>query len=120
MKGKVAFSSHVEDLCHQIDKLTESLNQVMATNEKITSELVIVKKKFTLAKIAESLILKTYKPRLCNTIEEEISGISKEIPDDDLENNVIDICKSYNIINPADITVYHCDITALLVINLRS
>ena len=44
MKGKVAFSSHIEDLCHQIDKLTKSLKQVMAANEKITSELVIVKK----------------------------------------------------------------------------
>ena len=39
---------------------------------------------------------------------------------DDLENNVIDIYKNYNIINPANITVCHCDITALLVINLRS
>lgn len=59
MKGKVAFSSHIEDLCHQIDKLTKSLKQVMAANEKITSELVIVKKKLTLTQTARSLILKT-------------------------------------------------------------
>ena len=34
MKGKVIFDSRVKDLCNQIEKLTESLNQVMAANEK--------------------------------------------------------------------------------------
>ena len=43
MKGKVVVGSHVKDLCHQIEKLTERLNYVVATNEKITSELWIVK-----------------------------------------------------------------------------
>ena len=43
MKGKVIFDSHAKDLCNQIENLTESLNQVMAANEEITSELVIVK-----------------------------------------------------------------------------
>ena len=43
MKGKVIFDSYVKDLQNQIEKLTESLNQVTAANEKITSELVIVK-----------------------------------------------------------------------------
>ena len=43
MKGKVIFDSYVKDLCNQIEKLTESLNQVTAANEKITSELVIVR-----------------------------------------------------------------------------
>ena len=43
MKGKVIFDSHVKDLYNQIKKLTESLNQVTGGNEKITSELVIVK-----------------------------------------------------------------------------
>ena len=46
MKGKVIFDSHVEDLRNQIEKLTESLNQIRAANEKITSELVIVKNVF--------------------------------------------------------------------------
>ena len=43
MKGKVLFDSYVKDICNQIEKLTESLNQVTAANGKITSELVIVK-----------------------------------------------------------------------------
>ena len=46
MKGKVIFDSHVKDLRNQIEKLTESLNQIRAANEKITSELVIVKNVF--------------------------------------------------------------------------
>ena len=44
MKGKVIVGCHVEDLCHQIEKLTEMLHDAVATNEKITSELLIVKK----------------------------------------------------------------------------
>ena len=43
MKGKVIFEIHVKDICDHIEKLTESLNQVTAANEKISSELVIVK-----------------------------------------------------------------------------
>ena len=46
MKIKVIFDSHVKDLRNQIEKLTESLNQIRAANEKITSELVIVKNVF--------------------------------------------------------------------------
>ena len=36
-----------------------------------------------------------------------MSGISNEIPDEDLENNVIGICENSNIINPADIEACH-------------
>ena len=59
MKGKVFFDSHVKDLCNQIEKLTESLNQVTTANEKITSELVIVRKMLTLTWGTEWLILKS-------------------------------------------------------------
>ena len=61
MNGKVIFDSHVKDLCNQIEKLTESLDQVMAANEKTTSEL---------NQRTESLILKSDKPKLNNIIEE--------------------------------------------------
>ena len=44
MKGKLIFDSHAKDLCNQWEKLTESLDQVTAANEQITSELVIIKK----------------------------------------------------------------------------
>ena len=59
MKGKVFFDSHVKDLCNQIEKLTESLNQVTTANEKITSELVIVRRMLTLTWRTEWLILKS-------------------------------------------------------------
>ena len=43
MNGKIFVGRQVKDLCHQIEKLTERLNDVVATNEEITSELLIVK-----------------------------------------------------------------------------
>ena len=43
MKGKVIFGSHVNDVCDQIEKLTESLIKIMSVNEKVISELAIVK-----------------------------------------------------------------------------
>ena len=61
MNGKVIFDSHVKDLCNQIEKLTESLDQVMAANEKTISEF---------NQRTESLILKSCKPKLNNIIEE--------------------------------------------------
>ena len=121
MKGKVIFTNHVKDLYHQIEKLKESLNQVMAANEKTTSALVMVKNfSINLASRIidlEKLQAKTEQYNRRNYVE--ISGISSEITDEDLENNVIDICKNSNvIINPTDITVCHWGVTALLVINV--
>ena len=110
MKGKVIFDSHVKDLCNQIKKLTESLNQVTEANEKITSELVIVKNvnvnlenRFV---NLEKLQAKAEQYNRRNNLE--ISGISNEIPEDDLENHVIKFRKNANIlINPADIEGCH-------------
>ena len=68
MKGQVIFDSHVKDLCNQIEKLTESLNQVTAANEKNTSELVIVKN-VNVNLENRTLILKSYKPKLSSIIE---------------------------------------------------
>ena len=96
MKGKDIFDSHIKDLCNQIKKLTESLNQVTEASEKITSEFVIVKNvnvnlenQFVNLK---KLQAKAEQYNRRNNLE--ISGISNEIPDDDLENHVIKICKN--------------------------
>ena len=105
-KGKVIFDSHVKDLCNQIEKLIESLNQVTAANEKITSELVIVKNvnvnlENRIVNL-EKLQAKAGQYNRRNNVE--ISGILNKIPDDDLENHVIESCKNSNIIiNSADI-----------------
>ena len=111
MEGKVIFDSHVKDLCNQIEKLRESLNQVTTANEKITSELVIFKNvNVNLGNQIvnlEKLQAKAEQYSRRNNIE--ISGISNEIPDEDLENNVIKICKNSNIvIDPTDIKGCHC------------
>ena len=110
MKGKVIFDSHFKDLCNQMEKLTESLNQVMAANEKIIGELVIVKNvKVNLEKRIvnlENLQAKAEQYNRRNNVE--MLGISNEIPDEDLENKVIEICKNSNIIiNIADIEGCH-------------
>ena len=111
MKDKVIFDSHVKDLCNQIEKLTEILNQVTAADEKVTSELVIVKNvnanlENRIVNL-EKLQAKTEQYNRRNNVE--ISRISNEIPDEDLQNNVIKICKNSNIIiNPVDIEGCHC------------
>ena len=110
MKGKVIFDSHVKGLCNQIEKLTESLNQITAANEKIISELVIAKNvnvnlENRIVNL-EKLQVKAEQHNRRNNVE--ISRISNEIPDDELENHVIEICKNPNIIiNPVDIEGCH-------------
>ena len=52
--------------------------------------------------------MKSYKPKQYNRRNNaEISGISNKIPDNDLENHVVEICRNSNIINPADIEGCH-------------
>ena len=110
MKGKVIFGSHVKNLFNQTEKLTESFNQVMAANEKFTSELVIIKNinvdlENRIVNL-KKLQAKTEKYNRRNNVE--ISGISNKIPDEDLKNNATEICKDSNIIiNPADIENCH-------------
>ena len=54
--------------CNHIEKLIESLNQVMAANEKITSDLLIIKN-VNVNQRTESLIWKSCNPNLSNIIE---------------------------------------------------
>ena len=111
MKGNVIFDSHVKDLCNQIENLTESLNQVTAANEKITCELIIVKNvNVNLENRIVNLEKMQAKAEQYNRRDNvEISGISNEIPNEDLENHVTEICKNSNImINPTDIEGCHC------------
>ena len=109
MKGKVIFDSRVKDLYNQIKKLTESLNQVTRGNKKITSELVIVKNvNVNLENRIVNLEKLQAKAEQYNRRNSaEISGILNKIPDDDLENHDVEICKSSNIIDPADIEGCH-------------
>ena len=110
MNGRVIFDSHVKDLWNQIEKLTESLNQVTATNEKIASELVIIKNvNVNLENRIVNLEKLQAKAEHCNRRNNlELSGILNEIPDDHLENHVTDFCKNSNImLNSTDIEGCH-------------
>ena len=100
MKGKVVVGSHVKDLCHQIEKLTEKLNDVVATNEKITNELLIVKNvNSNLEKrIATLEKLQAKTEQYSRRSNAEISGIPNDILDNDHEKKVIEICKDSDIV----------------------
>ena len=95
MKGKVVIGSRGKDLCHQIEKLTERLNDVVATNEKITSELLIVKNvNSNLEKRVATLEkLQAKAEPYSRKKNKEISGIPNDFLDNDLEEKVIEICK---------------------------
>ena len=100
MKGKVVVGSHVKYLCHQIEKLTEKLNDVVATNEKITNELLIVKNvNSNLEKrIATLEKLQAKTEQYSRRSNAEISGIPNDILDNDHEKKVIEICKDSDIV----------------------
>ena len=43
LKGKVIVDSDISNLCSQISKLSDTISQLYSTNEKIRSELAVVK-----------------------------------------------------------------------------
>ena len=100
MEGKVLFDSYVKDICHQTENLRESLNRVTAANEKITSELVIIKN--VNVNLENRMLnlekLKAKAEQYNRRSNFEISGTLNEIPDEDLQSHVIKICKNSNIV----------------------
>ena len=60
LKGKVIMDSDISNLCNQILKLNDTISQLHSTNEKIRSELAVVKnvQKWK----SESSVLKKIKP----------------------------------------------------------
>ena len=94
LKGKVIVDSDISNLCNQISKLNDTISQLHSTNEKITSDLLVVKN--VNAKLEEQIIsleksqAKSEQYSRRNNIE--LSGIPNDIPEDNLEKVVIDIC----------------------------
>ena len=82
LKGKIIVDSDISNLCNQISKLKDVISQLHSTNEKIRSELAIVKNVNT--KLEEQIISleinqansEQYSRR--NNIE--LSGIPNDIP----------------------------------------
>ena len=110
MKRKVIADAGISNLCNQISKLSDTISQLHSTNKKIRSELVVVKNVKT--KLEEKIICREknrakseqYSQR--NNIE--LSGIPNDIPEDNLEKVVIDICHDSGLkIEPKHIEGYH-------------
>ena len=109
LKGKVIVDSDISNLCNQILKLNDTISQLHSTNEKIRSDLTVVKN--VNVKLEEQIIsleksqAKSEQYSWCNI---ELCGIPNDIPDDNLEKVVIDICHDSNVeIEPKDIEGCH-------------
>ena len=103
--------SDISNLCNQISKLNDTISQLHSTNEKIRSDLTVVKN--INAKLEEGIIsleksqAKSEQYSRHNNIE--LSGIPNDIPEDSMEKIVIDICHDPDVeIKPKDIEGCHC------------
>ena len=109
-QGKVVIDADLHKLCEKIKRLTESMNQIVVENKKLQSDIAIVKNVYQ--KLKDQIV---YLEKNQAKGEEyscrnnaEISGIPNTIPDNDLENTVISICRDTGVeIDPKDIEVCH-------------
>ena len=110
LKGKVVVDADLNKLCEKIERLIESMNQIVAENKKLQSDTVIimnVNRKLE-KKIAylEKNQAKGEQYTRWNNIE--ISGIPINISNEDLESTIISICKESGVeIDPKDIEGCH-------------
>ena len=86
--------SDISNLCNQISKLNDTISQQYSTNEKIRSELAVVKNVNT--KLEERIINleknQAKSEQYSRHNSTELSGIPNDIPEDNLEKVLIDIC----------------------------
>ena len=99
LKGKVIVDTDLHKLSNQISKLTEAIDQILLENRKLKSELSITQN--VNSRLEEKIInleknqVKGEQYSQRNNVE--LSGIPNSIPDEDLENTVINICKESGI-----------------------
>ena len=110
LKEKVIMDTDISNLCNQISKLNDTITQLHSTNEKIRSELAVVKnvnKKLEVRIInLEKNQAKSEQYSQRNNIE--LSGIPNDIPEDNLDKVLIDICHDSGLeIEPKDIEGCH-------------
>ena len=110
LKGKVVVGNDIQGLFNQISKLSENVDLLVTANEKLGSELLIVRNvNQNLQNRIVNLEKQQSKSEQYNRPNNvEISGISNEISDQNLEQTVIGICKDSGIdVNPLDIKNCH-------------
>ena len=110
LKGKVTVDATIKKLCDEISQLSTAVNNLMTGNRNISSQLMVVSNINTLLVTCVTELekqqakMEQYSRR--NNVE--ISGISNEVSDKNLEKKVIDICKESGIdLNPCDKEACH-------------
>ena len=106
LKGKVVVDNNIKNLSDQVSRLSENLAKFMESNEKLSSQFIVVKKVNYLLKkrVIELEKSQAKEEQYSRRNNVEISGIPHEILDNNLEDKVIDICKD------AGIEIGHMDI----------
>ena len=108
LKGKVVVGNDIQRLFNQISKLSVNVDRLLTANEKLNSELLIVRnvdqnlqnRIMNLEKEQSKCKLEQYNRR--NNFK--VSGISNEFSDQNLEETIIKICKDSGIdVNTLDI-----------------
>ena len=110
LKGKVVVGNNIQGLFNEISKLSENVDCLVNANEKLNSELLIVR---NLNPNPQNRIINLEKQQSkseqCNRRNNvEISGISNEVSDQNLEQTLIGNRKDSGIeVNPLDIEGCH-------------
>ena len=106
LKGTVVVGNDIQGLFNQISKFFENVDRLVTANEKMNSELLIVRN------VNQNLQNRTINIEKQQSKSEqynrrnnvEISGIFNEVSDQNFEQTVIEICKDFGIdVNPLDI-----------------
>ena len=110
LKEKVVIDADLHKLCEKIERLTESMNQIVAENKKLQSDIAIVKN--VNRKLKDKIVYleknQTKGEEYSCRKNTEISDIPNTIPDNGLENTVISICRNSGVeIDPKDIEGCH-------------
>ena len=95
LKGKVIVDADLYKLSDQISKLTEAVDQISLENRKLRSELVITQNVNN--RLEEKIINLENGEQYSRRNNVELSDIPSSIPDKDLENTVMKICKESEI-----------------------
>ena len=110
LTGKVVFGNDVQGIFNQISKLSENEDRLVPGNEKLNNELLIVR---NVNQNLENRILNLKKQQsrseqYSRGKNVEITRISNEASDQNLEETVIGICKDSGIeVNSSDIEGCH-------------
>ena len=96
LKGKVVIGNDIQGLFNQISKLLGNVVRHVTANEKLVNELLIVRNvNENLQNRIVNLESKSKQYNRCKNVE--ISGISSEVSDQNLEGTGIGICKDSEI-----------------------